>query len=65
MLPVSTDPTRKLTLLRAAFWVLITAAALILLLPVPLPFSLRAAVAATDLITAAVVWLALRQHKRR
>lgn len=53
----------KLRNLRIAFWTLLLAAALVALLPLPVPTPVRLAVACTDLIAAAVVWLALRQAR--
>ena len=55
---------RRRTLLSAAFWFLLAAALLVVLLPTPAPLPLRLAVAATDLVAASVVWLALRQNAR-
>jgi hypothetical protein len=55
-------PADKFRLLRIAMWFLLAAALLVLVLPLPVPFPLRLAVASTDLVAAAVVWLALRQR---
>lgn len=60
-----TDPADKLRLLRFAMWFLLGAALLVLVLPLPVPLPLRLAVAATDLVAAAVVWLAWRQRSAR
>jgi hypothetical protein len=57
-----TDPADKLRLLRIAMWFLLGAALLVLVLPLPVPLALRLAVASTDLVAAAVVWLAWRQR---
>jgi hypothetical protein len=59
------NPTpQNLRLLRVALWFFLGAAVLVLLLPVPLPLPVRLAVAGTDLVAAAVVWLAWRQRSR-
>ncbi len=58
-----TDPAAKLRLLRVTMFFLLGAALLVLVLPLPLPVPLRLAVASTDLIAAAVVWLAWRQRR--
>ncbi len=58
----SSDDKRRLY--RITFWCLLAAAILVLVLPLPLPLPLRLAVGGTDLIAAAVVWLALRQQGR-
>ncbi len=55
-------PPESLRLLRVAVWFLLGAALLVLVLPLPIPLPLRIAVASTDLIAAAVVWLAWRQR---
>lgn len=59
------DPAAHLRLLRIAMFFLLGAALLVLVLPLPLPPPLRLAVASTDLIAAAVVWLAWRQRRGR
>lgn len=57
-------PAQKLRLLRVAMWFLLAAALLVLVLPLTVPLPVRIAVAATDLIAAAVAWLAWRQRAR-
>ena len=57
------NPDDKLRLLRIAMWLLLGAALLVLVLPLPIPLPLRLAVASTDLVAAAVVWLAWRQRR--
>lgn len=59
-MPTSSD---RLRLLRVAMWFLLGAALIVLVLPIPLP--LRLAVASTDLVAAAVVWLAWRQRSSK
>jgi hypothetical protein len=59
-----TSSPQNLRLLRIALWFFLGAALLVLVLPVPLPLPVRLAVAGTDLIAAAVVWLAWRQRSR-
>jgi hypothetical protein len=54
----------KLRLLRIALCFLLGAAVLVVVLPLPVPLPIRLAVGATDLIAAAVVWLAWRQRSR-
>jgi hypothetical protein len=56
-------PAESLRLLRVAMWFLLGAALLVLVLPLPILLPLRLAVASTDLIAAAVVWLAWRQRR--
>jgi len=58
-------PNDKRSLYRIVFWCLIAAAVVVLVLPLPIPLPLRLAVGGTDLIAAAVVWLALRQSAPR
>lgn len=53
----------KARLYRFAFWFLLAAAVLVIALPLPIPFPVRLAVGLTDLIAAAVVWLAWRQSR--
>jgi hypothetical protein len=56
-------PADKLRLLRVAMWFLLGSALLVLILPLPVPLPVRLAVAGTDLVAAAVVWLTLRQRR--
>lgn len=58
-------PEETLRLLRVAFWFLLVAAVLVISLPLPVPLPVRLAVGATDLVAAAVVWLAWRQRRGR
>jgi hypothetical protein len=62
MMSPSPAEEQKLLLLRVAMWMLLGAALIVLLLPLPLPPLVRFSVAATDLVAAAVVWLARRQR---
>jgi len=57
------DP--KLRVLRIAMWMLLGSAVLVVALPLPIPFPIRLAVAGTDIIAAAVIWLAARQRAGR
>ena len=56
---------RKTRMMRIATGMLCIAAVVVLVLPLPIPFPLRLAVAFTDLIAAAVVYLAYRQQASR
>jgi hypothetical protein len=69
-LPLPDDPragdlARKRLLLQLTVAIFVLSAILILVLPLRLPSPLRYAVAATDLIAAAVIWLLGRQRFRR
>lgn len=61
--PPPEDP--KLRTLRIAMWMLLGAALLLVVLPLPVPLPVRLVVAGTDVIAAAVVWLAARQRTGR
>ncbi len=61
-MPTSSD---RLRLLRVAMWFLLGAALIVLVLPISIPLPLRLAVASTDLVAAAVVWLAWRQRSSK
>jgi hypothetical protein len=63
--PRAGDLARKRLLLQLIVAIFIVSAILILVLPLRLPSPLRYAVAATDLIAAAVIWLLGRQRFRR
>jgi hypothetical protein len=52
-------------LLKIVASALVASAGLVLVLPLPLPWSLRAVVAGTDLLAAVVVAVLLRQSGRR
>jgi hypothetical protein len=54
---------KKKGLLVALIALLVAEAVLIVLLPAKIPRAMRALTAATNLIAAAVVWLAIRQRK--
>lgn len=61
--PPPIDP--KLRVLRIAMWMLVGSAVLLVILPLPIPLQIRIAVAGTDLIAAAAIWLAARQRANR
>lgn len=58
----ASNPERQRFLLNAAVWIFVIVAILILILPIRLPRPIRLAVAGTDLIAAAVIWLLARQR---
>jgi hypothetical protein len=65
MSPPPSVPNRKRTTLKIVALALVASAVLVLVLPLPLPWPLRAVVAGTDLLAAAVVAVLLRQSAQR
>lgn len=63
--PPQGDLGRKKFVLGLAVWMFIGAAVLIMILPTGLPKPLRLAVAGTDLLAAAIIWLLGRQRYGR
>lgn len=59
--PRSTDLARKKFMLTIVCIGLVVSALTILLLPIPLPLSVKLIVGFTDLVAAAVIWLIARQ----
>lgn len=59
-----TGEARKRFLLKAAAWMFVLAAVVILIAPLGIPRPLRLAVAVTDLFAAAVIGLLVRQRYR-
>lgn len=56
------SPARQRFLLSAAVWIFVIAALAVLMLPIALPRPIRLAIAAIDLVAAAIIWLLARQR---